>query len=356
MKFGYETFLWFSYIHFISSERERRGEDMSVLSQVVVVVLVLISGVCCCCGHLERLGHPSKADGSLSLLVVGDWGRRGLYNQSHVAFQMGIVGEKLDVDFIISTGDNFYDDGLRGVKDPAFYDSFTNIYRAPSLNKSWYSVLGNHDYRGDVEAQLSSVLRGKDHRWICFRSFILDTKIAEFFMVDTTPFVDKYFSQEEKDHKYDWTGLLPNRRTYLSNLLKELEVALKESTANWKIVVGHHTIKSAGHHGNTPELNSLLLPILLQNDVDLYINGHDHCLEHISSRSEEIEFITSGGGSKAWRGDVKKWDPNEMEFYYDGQGFISLQITPTQANIVFYDVFGNILHKSPRIKHQHSLL
>lgn len=52
---------------------------------------------------------------------------------------MGIVGEKLNIDFMISTGDNFYEDGLKGVDDPAFYESFVNIYTAPSLQTIWYS-------------------------------------------------------------------------------------------------------------------------------------------------------------------------------------------------------------------------
>lgn len=52
---------------------------------------------------------------------------------------MGEIGEKLDIDYVISTGDNFYDDGLKGVNDPAFVDSFTNIYTAPSLQKTWYN-------------------------------------------------------------------------------------------------------------------------------------------------------------------------------------------------------------------------
>ena len=52
---------------------------------------------------------------------------------------MGITGEKLDIDFVISTGDNFYDGGLNGVEDPAFNESFTRIYTAPSLQKQWYN-------------------------------------------------------------------------------------------------------------------------------------------------------------------------------------------------------------------------
>uniref|UniRef100_A0A2P2QRQ7 Purple acid phosphatase n=1 Tax=Rhizophora mucronata TaxID=61149 RepID=A0A2P2QRQ7_RHIMU len=311
------------------------------------LTLLLGVNIILCAAELQRFEVATKVDGSLSLLVVGDWGRKGAYNQSEVALQMGIAGERLDIDFVISTGDNFYEDGLTGVHDPAFCESFSKIYTAPSLQKQWYNVLGNHDYRGDVEAQLSPVLRGRDSKWLCLRSFIVDTEIADFFFVDTTPFVDKYF--KEKDHSYDWSGVLP-RENYLSDLLKEVDLALKGSIANWKIVVGHHTIKSAGHHGNTIELNDRLLPILEENNVDLYINGHDHCLEHISSSDSPLQFLTSGGGSKAWRGDVSWWNPKEMKFYYDGQGFMSLQITQTEVHALFYDVFGQVLHKWSRAK------
>lgn len=52
---------------------------------------------------------------------------------------MGKTADKLNPDFIISTGDNFYEDGLTGTDDPVFAESFTNIYTAPSLQKQWYS-------------------------------------------------------------------------------------------------------------------------------------------------------------------------------------------------------------------------
>jgi tartrate-resistant acid phosphatase type 5 len=43
---------------------------------------------------LQRFEHPTKGDGALRFLVVGDWGRKGEFNQSKVAFQMGISGEE----------------------------------------------------------------------------------------------------------------------------------------------------------------------------------------------------------------------------------------------------------------------
>ncbi|KAG4118230.1 hypothetical protein ERO13_D11G001800v2 [Gossypium hirsutum] len=309
----------------------------------VMLVIPIIYALSNVSGELKRFEQPSKGDGSLSFLVIGDWGRRGAFNQSQVASQMGKMGEKLDIDFVVSTGDNFYDNGLRSVHDLAFEESFTNIYTANSLQKQWYSVLGNHDYRGDAEAQLSPLLTKIDTRWLCLRSFIVNAELAEIIFVDTTPFVKSYF-QDPEDHIYDWRGINP-RKHYIANLLKDVECALRESNAKWKIVVGHHAIKSVGHHGDTRELATHLLPILKANNVDFYMNGHDHCLEHISDTESPIQFLTSGAGSKAWRGDVKQLNREGLKFFYDGQGFMSVQLTQSNAEIAFYDVDGKILHR-----------
>ena len=52
---------------------------------------------------------------------------------------MGRVGEELDIDFVVSTGDNFYDNGLSGIHDTTFEKSFSKVYTAPSLQKQWYN-------------------------------------------------------------------------------------------------------------------------------------------------------------------------------------------------------------------------
>jgi tartrate-resistant acid phosphatase type 5 len=41
----------------------------------------------------------------------------------------------------------------------------------------FFAVLGNHDYRGNAEAQLSLHLRKIDSRWLCLRSFIVDAGV-----------------------------------------------------------------------------------------------------------------------------------------------------------------------------------
>ena len=55
---------------------------------ILLVVYTVVAAVIVV-AELQRFDHqPTKADGSLDILVVGDWGRRGLYNQSDVAFQV----------------------------------------------------------------------------------------------------------------------------------------------------------------------------------------------------------------------------------------------------------------------------
>uniref|UniRef100_A0A0D6QTH8 Purple acid phosphatase n=1 Tax=Araucaria cunninghamii TaxID=56994 RepID=A0A0D6QTH8_ARACU len=319
---------------------------------------------CFLCGSALSLArdvdHIVLRDGdgeSLNFLVVGDWGRKGEYNQSRVAYQMGRIGEELGVEFVISTGDNFYEDGLTGANDPSFEESFSDIYTAKSLQKPWYAVLGNHDYRGDALAQLSPVLTSKDNRWHCRRSFTLtkqfripsspETMLADssvqLLFVDTTPFVENYW-KIPNEHKYDWRGVAPRSAYIRRQLQQELEMGLRTSNATWKIVIGHHTIRSVGVHGDTVELIHMLLPILEKYDVDLYVNGHDHCLEHIRSVTSKLQFLTSGGGSKAWRGIGESADMNGLEMFYNGQGFMSIQIGPTNLHATFYDIDGNVIH------------
>jgi len=114
------------------------------------------------------------------------------------------------------------------------------------------------------------------------------SEIVDFFFVDTTPFQKKYWTHPGKHH-YDWRGVAP-RGKYIANLLKvctksssmldglhfsskivlsffysamqDLDEAMEKSTTTWKIVVGHHTMRSVSDHGDTKELLKLLLPVL----------------------------------------------------------------------------------------------
>ncbi|GJN04652.1 hypothetical protein PR202_ga22217 [Eleusine coracana subsp. coracana] len=109
------------------------------MAQVAIIVFLLatVMAPLQALADLPRVEHPPHGYGSLNVLSVGDWGRRGQLNQTLVAKQMGIIGKRMNIDFVVNVGDNFYDNGLIGVDDKAFEESFTNIYTAKSLQKPW---------------------------------------------------------------------------------------------------------------------------------------------------------------------------------------------------------------------------
>ena len=71
-----------------------------------------------------------------------------------VQWEMGVVAKKFKAEFVVSTGDNFYPNGVRSTRDYNWIASFENIYTAQSLQTDWFVVLGNHDYRGDPQAEI----------------------------------------------------------------------------------------------------------------------------------------------------------------------------------------------------------
>lgn len=81
---------------------------------------------------------------------------------------------------------------------------------------------------------------------------------------------------------------------------------------------------------------------------ELYSKYNIACLKILSC--SPIQFLTTGGGSKAWRGIFNPNKVDTLRLFYDGQGFISLQLTKTDAKVVYYDVDGNVIHTWSRTK------
>jgi 3',5'-cyclic AMP phosphodiesterase CpdA len=100
---------------------------------------------------------------SLRFTVFGDWGRNGEDNQKETANELGIVSRTFKPSFIVSTGDNFYPSGVRSTRDYTWLASYEQIYTAHSLQTDWYVVLGNHDYKGNVQAEID--YSDIDRRW-----------------------------------------------------------------------------------------------------------------------------------------------------------------------------------------------
>ena len=233
----------------------------------------------------------------LNFLVFGDWGRRGEQDQLEVAEQMSRVARASNARFIISVGDNFYEDGVKSVDDPHWQKSFEQVYRDPAMHVPWYCILGNHDYHwgGSCDAQID--YHRISPRWNMPARYYQQTHqvdaqtTADFFYLDTPPIIQSDYSVFE--------GFKTRQNVMTQDVPKQLawfKSALAASTARWKIVIAHHPIYSGGGHGDSPDLIQNILPLLHEHKVQAYFNGHDHDLQHLVAG--EINLFDSGAGSQ----------------------------------------------------------
>jgi acid phosphatase len=242
---------------------------------------------------------------------------------------MAQVAEDAPPRFIVSAGDNFYDDGVFGLDDPHWRRSFEDVYDAPSLRIPWYITLGNHDYRGDVEAQLAYGQR--DPRWRLPARYYARTErlpdgtAVDFFFLDTSPFIRAYRGTRTR---------VDDQNPYAQRAW--LEDALGGSRAPWKIVIGHHPLYTAvgGRGHDQPDMIGALEEVLQRHRVPLYVNGHDHTMQWVVK--DGITYLTSGSGSRTYEPPLP-WRPG---FASGSHGFLILEIEPALLRFAFISETG----------------
>ena len=287
---------------------------------------------------LPRVSIAAAAP-ALNFLVVGDWGRNGSDHQRDVATQMGVVGASLGSRYVFSVGDNFYEDGVQSATDPQWRTSFEDIYTSSSLQVPWFVALGNHDYRGVPQAQLdyarTSARWRMPNRYYKVAGPEIGAPQVDFFVIDTSPLVHKY---REKVHSVIAANVASQD---VHAQLEWLDQELGKSTAPWKLVIGHHTIYSGGSgHGDTPETEELIEPLLEKHHVQAYIHGHDHDLQHI--RRGSVDYLCCGAGS-----EVRPVQAIDGTLFCQARsGFAAFHSEPSALTLEFRDYAGKILHQA----------
>ena len=288
---------------------------------------------------------------SLNFLAVGDWGRHGHEHQRDVAMRMGESAALLDARFVISVGDNFYENGVAGVDDPAWRSSFENVYTAPSLQVPWHVALGNHDYRGNAQAQLDYSAKSSrwrlPARWYRFAAQAPDGTRLETFVLDTSPMIRAYYAHGARVVK------VADQRDRVPLQLAWLDAGLASSQADWKIVVGHHPVymgravwpllpfasdRRLRRHGGLPDLIAQLDPILQRHRVALYLNGHIHDLQHVQHGA--THYVCTGAGSRM----ARYCDMGGSDFCSLHPGFIVCAVNRARLRVAYRDYRGIELH------------
>ncbi|MFT6759800.1 MAG: tartrate-resistant acid phosphatase type 5 [Psychroserpens sp.] len=288
--------------------------------------------------NLEQINVPESG---VKSMVIGDWGRKGHVNLKANAFMMNEVACRVSINFILTTGDNFYSNGVNNTDDSHWNRSFENIFTGECLTLiPWFPSLGNHDVRGNTDAQIA--YSNESTRWNMPATYYdywveEDSVSVHFIAVDTSPFVDSYHD-DPSNSQMDFH--VSNADT--TRQLAWLDSVLGSGTPDWTVVYGHHPVYAAeGRHGETEELIEKFVPIFDHHQLDVYFCGHNHSLELIKTDTKTL-YVTSGGGSNPQSRIENK--PYNL-FGVADAGFVLSSFAKDSLQLDFISKRGEVLYR-----------
>jgi tartrate-resistant acid phosphatase type 5 len=264
---------------------------------------------------------------AVNLFAMGDWGMNNIF-QKEVASAMADYAGKIDgqLDGVLLAGDNFYVN-LTGVDDPLWQQMFEQMYDSKKLNAPFYAALGNHDYqKGRINIEFEYARRNPHSRW----------KLpANWYRVDfpqNAPLVTVLMLNSNKDQltAQQWQAEL-----------QWMERELSEPRAKWLVCVAHHPLFSNGSHGDNGVLQTQWGPLFQKHNVDFYVCGHDHDLQHLEMPGFRTSFVMCGGGGgnvRAMRRD------NRGPFSVPAYGFTHLRFSLQGVRVNYVDRSASIVH------------
>ena len=273
---------------------------------------------------------------SITILLYGDSGvgqnsSKG-YEQVRVAEAMAEVCRKLPegCDFAVSVGDNIYPSGTKDVWDPKFQNRFEDIYQVLG-DLPVYSVVGNHDYHGNVTSQVEYSLFSQ--RW---------RMPGKYYSIQGLP---------------DWLhligvdsqGIIGYNETPITGT-EQMDFVCQELQGkdSWSFLFAHHPVLSSGKHGGNPAMANWIHGIDTQCGLDVYLAGHEHHQEHIWTRGYDT-IIQGAGGTRLRKILERTGEPQEgsssqgtdgwvQRHVVKAHGFAILEITRSEMLVRFYDI------------------
>jgi len=291
--------------------------------------------------------HVSLEENSeISFIAIGDWGsRRDRQDEVSEAMGQWCSHQSNNCDFIISTGDNIYDNGVGSVSDKHFDDTWRDVYNHPGIaDLPWYLTVGNHDHHISNGEWFQVEYSLVNSRWImpslafAFKMSSKDTSV-KFVSIDTISIA------KDKNDADDMLALLSD----------ELESA---DDAGWKVVIGHYPCHSGGHYAGIHSMRESVCPVLEENSVDFYLTGHDHNQQHWVKKGDAsaVEHVVTGaGGQNRYHKNDDNVEENEklgmeLKFFDDIYGFSYFVVGKEEMKLQIVNIYGEVMHESVRYK------
>lgn len=258
------------------------------------------------------------------ILLYGDAGRASS-NQSLVGKGMANADLETRFDIALSLGDNQYIGKGSEVMKAIFENPYKTLIKRGLV---FYQTIGNHDmeFKRHV-AQLKysadqDVIAREVGGWALPAEDYVIKNINMRFVVTNTS-------------KADGEVNLPSSR------LKWIESQLCAAKEQWVFLVMHYPLWSSNKHGDNPELQKALTPVMTQCPPDALLAGHDHGGEVIRTPLGLRQFVV-GNGAEARMPEGSTTGTSEWR--YGEIGFATLTVSGNLARMSFQNSSGRSVH------------
>jgi hypothetical protein len=153
-----------------------------------------------------------------------------------------------------------------------------------------------------------------------------------FVFLDTTPLA----TAPEARARFSTTGVWND-----DSQIAWFDETLSRSTAQWKIVVGHHPVYvGSNRYSDNPRLVTALVPIMERTGVQAYVAGHDHNLQHHRPAGSPVDYFVSGAGSLTR--SVRSTET--LLFAFETAGFMAVSMTRNQMSVRMLGEDGTLVY------------
>eukprot|EP00053_Salpingoeca_punica_P022096 m.213817 g.213817 ORF g.213817 m.213817 type:complete len:349 (-) comp29816_c0_seq1:404-1450(-) len=290
------------------------AKGLPAVALIVFVMLVVLLRMSPTTVPLSELTTASPSY-TVRFIAIGDFGARNIPNnkQLEVAALLTNVSQSFHPLFIVSTGDQVYSSGITSDQDPLLQHVFEGVYTHKSLQIPWLVNIGNHDCLGDVPAMLAYAR--KSNKWhMPARYYTEEFSLTHERAKSDGSNVMRIIVLDTCDLVCGAAAINPRCETTMKVVVGGNKVQYKwleqqlAKPAVWKIVVGHWPVFSFLGNGPTEELFDELLPMLRKYNVHLYLNGHDHNMQHVVSKATPLpHFVVSGAGGFPIHAELKPY-------------------------------------------------
>eukprot|EP00937_MAST-01D_sp_MAST-1D-sp2_P001000 g1000.t1 len=314
---------------------------------------------------------------------MGDWGDDGP-GQRACAAGMGAVADEINATQVFALGDNIYTVGIQPADGPdgmyRFKRTFEDVYNATSLQGiPFYGCLGNHDWHGNVTAQLAYTNNSQTQRWRmphywhnvtqtvrvggpgAQRSVQIETLLFDSVIMCGDSDVLHANGSVTELKGAELPG--PADPSLAAAQLAWLTERMSHSTADYLWVGAHYPVWAVGQDPPTG-VEQQLRPLLNKFEAH-YFNGHEHDLEHIVENGTKVNYICTGAGKMCCYDDTyrstvplgavkfsmsgaggSQWQP--MPFSVQS-GFTSYRVGAASMRVYFHAHNGTVLYATPPI-------